>query len=228
MSHYIFYKIVCEDCPDYIYIGSTKSYRSRKNQHKNACNNENYKNHNSKIYKTLRDNGGWENWNMIIIDEGKELTFIQARIKEEELRLKYNGNLNSYKAYRTEEEKKQYDKDYYENNKDILKEKKREYDLNNKEKRKEYNEKNKEKIKEYNEKNKDILKEKRKEYNENNKEEKKQYYQNNKEKIKEQTKEYRENNKEKIKEYRENNKEYIKEYNKQRHLKKKEEALIKE
>tara|TARA_R110000787_G_scaffold243180_1_gene349132 strand:+ start:197 stop:628 length:432 start_codon:yes stop_codon:yes gene_type:complete len=127
MSHYIFYKIVCEDCADFIYIGSTKSFRSRKCQHKNACNNENYKNHNCKIYQKLRENGGWDNWNMIIIDEGNELTFTQARIKEEELKLKYNGNLNMNRAYRTEEERKQYIKEYS----------KQRY-LNNKEKSKEY------------------------------------------------------------------------------------------
>ena len=104
MSHYTFYKIVCEDCPDYIYIGSTKSYRSRKNQHKIACNSD--KKYHLKIYQKIRENGGWDKWNMIIIDEGDDLTFTQARIKEEELRLKYNGNLNSIKAFRTEEEKK--------------------------------------------------------------------------------------------------------------------------
>jgi len=53
MSHYIFYKIVCEDCPDYIYIGSSKSYRSRKYQHKCSCNNENDTNHNLKIYQKI-------------------------------------------------------------------------------------------------------------------------------------------------------------------------------
>jgi len=152
MSHYIFYKIVCEDCPDYIYIGSTKSYRSRKNQHKTACNNINSKIHNLNLYQKIREYGGWDNWNMIRIDEANELTFTQARIKEEELRLKYNGNLNSRKAYITEEEakeRKEYQKEYYQNNK----EKKREYHQNNKEdileKKREYYLNNKEKIQEY-------------------------------------------------------------------------------
>ncbi len=185
MSHYIFYKIVCEDCPDYIYIGSTKSFRSRKYQHKTNCNNINNKLHNLKLYNKIRENGGWDKWNMIIIDEEDDLTFTQARIKEEELRLKYNGNLNSNKAYISQEEQKEcfkeYIKKYRENNKDIIKEKKREYDLK-------YREKNKEKIKEYNEKNKEKIKEKIKEYNEKNKEKikekmreyAKQYYQKKK------------------------------------------------
>ena len=172
MSHYIFYKIVCEDCPDYIYIGSTKSFRSRKNQHKSSCNNEICKNHNTKLYNKIRENGGWDNWNMIIIDEADNLTFLQARIKEEELRLKYNGNLNSNKAYTTEEETKEIGKktmkNYRENNKEQLKEKRREY-----------NEKNREKLLEY-----------AKEYNKNNKEKRREYNENNKEKIREYYKQY--------------------------------------
>ena len=153
MSHYIFYKIVSEDCPDYIYIGSTKSFRSRKYQHKNSCININQKGYNLKLYQKIRENGGWDNWKMIIIEEGNDLTFTQARIKEEELRVNYNGNLNSQKAYVTEEQAKERDKkltkEYQKNNKEKLYEK-----------RKEYNEKNKEYIternKEYYLKNKEI------------------------------------------------------------------------
>jgi hypothetical protein len=161
MSHYIFYKIVSEDCPDYIYIGSTKAFRSRKYQHKNNCNNINQKSYNFKLYQKIRENGGWDNWKMIIIDEGNDLTFTQARIKEEELRLNYNGNLNSQKAYITEEESKKRDKkimrEYRQNNKEKIREKKKEWYYKNKEK---INEKKKE----YYDKNKEKNKEKRKEY----------------------------------------------------------------
>ncbi len=218
MSHYIFYKIVCEDCPDYIYIGSTKSFRSRKYQHKSICNNINSKSHNLKIYEKIRENGGWDNWNMIIIDEADDLTFTQARIKEEELRLKYNGNLNLNKAYTTEEEAKERNKkimkNYYENNKEAIKEYAKEYRENNKETileyKKEYLENNKEKITEH----------------------KKLYYQNNKDKYKEINKEYREKNKEAMAEHKklhyQNNKEKYREYRKEYYQKKKAEALNKE
>jgi predicted GIY-YIG superfamily endonuclease len=33
MSYYI-YKICCDDCPDFVYVGSTKAFRQRKAQHK--------------------------------------------------------------------------------------------------------------------------------------------------------------------------------------------------
>ena len=78
--------------------------------------------------------------------------------------------------------RKEYRKEYYEDNKDIIIEKNKEYYQNNK----------------------DIIIEKKKEYRENNKdiiiEKKRKYRENNKDKIKE----YRENNKEKKKEYYEN------------------------
>jgi len=175
MSQYIFYKIVCEDCPEYVYIGSTKSFRHRKYKHKQSCNNINDKSHNLKLYNKIRENGGWDKWSINIIDEGNDLSLTDARIKEEELRVKYNGNLNTIKAYRSEEDCKEY---YKEHNK-------------------EYCEKNKEKLKEYRENNKQKIKEYYKQYNENNREKRQEYHKNNKQKIKE----YRENNKEKIKEY---------------------------
>jgi hypothetical protein len=80
-------------------------------------------------------------------------------------------------------DKKEYNKEYREKNKEKIKEQKKEY------------------IKEYHEKNKEKIKEQKKEYHEKNKEKKKEYYEKNKEKKKE----YYEKNKEKIKEY---NKEY--------------------
>ena len=184
MSSYIFYKITCEDCPEYIYIGSTKSFRSRKYQHKSNTNKMN-----NKLYNKIRENGGWDNWSMNIIDEGNDLTLTEARIKEEELRIKYNGNLNSNKAHRTEE----YKKENYENNKEKTREYYKEYYQNNKEKAREH-------YKEYNKNNKDKIKEKQKEYQKNNKEKareyNKEYYQNNKEKAREYYKEYNKKKKE--------------------------------
>ena len=80
-----------------------------------------------------------------------------------------------------------------------------------KEYNKNYYKNNKEKIKEYRENNKEHFKEKNKEWRENNKEHKKEYNkeyrENNKEYYNEKTKIYKKNNKEKIKEY---NKEYRK------------------
>ena len=142
MSYYI-YKICCDDLPDFVYVGSTKAFRQRKITHKSNCYNENKKTYNYKLYSTIRENGGWDNWRMVIIEDCGEITFTQARIKEEENRMKLNGNLNSQKCYITEEE-------YYERQR----KQRKEYYENNKEKCNEY-------MKEYREKNEEILKEKK-------------------------------------------------------------------
>lgn len=140
MSYYI-YKIYCEDLPDFIYIGSTKAFRQRKALHKSKVNNQN----DVKLYKIIRENGGWDNWNMVIIEECKDFTFIQARIKEEEWREKLKANMNTLRCYITEEQHKQYNRDfskkYREENKEQVKEYNKKYKEENKEKEKEYNKK---------------------------------------------------------------------------------------
>tara|TARA_R100000935_G_scaffold26672_1_gene46659 strand:- start:18594 stop:19106 length:513 start_codon:yes stop_codon:yes gene_type:complete len=81
---------------------------------------------------------------------------------------------------------------------------------------KEYREKNKEKIKDYREKNKETIKQSNKEYREKNKEKLKQGNKEFREKNKAYNKEYSEKNKEKIKEYKkdyyEKNKDRLREY----------------
>jgi len=164
-SKSIIYKIVCKnpeikDC----YVGSTTNYDKRKWNHKYDCNNEKSKNYNYNIYKFIRDNGNWENFDMIEIEKyncnDKLELHKQERFWLEELGASLNCKIPS-------RSKKEYKKKYYENN--ILKFK--EYHENNKqeinEKKKEYYEKNKQEIaekqKEYREKNKQEIKEKRKE-----------------------------------------------------------------
>jgi hypothetical protein len=145
MSYYV-YKICCDDLPEFVYVGSTKAFRERKRSHKSGCNDMK---DNKKLYQTIRENGGWENWRMVLIEECGEISLTQARIKEEENRVKLNANLNMIRCHRTEEERKnyyeehieelkEYKKEYYENNKDDIKEKIKEYRKNNKEKIKEY------------------------------------------------------------------------------------------
>tara|TARA_R110000803_G_scaffold94098_1_gene161586 strand:- start:149 stop:691 length:543 start_codon:yes stop_codon:yes gene_type:complete len=133
INDYVFYKITCDELPEYIYIGSTVHFIKRKSNHKTNCTNTNRKEHNLKLYKTIRENGGWDKWQMIVIDEAKHMTLTEARIKEEALRKEYNGNLNMNKAYSTVEELKEDAKKYYENNKKSISEKKKEYEELNKE-----------------------------------------------------------------------------------------------
>ena len=149
---YTIYKIVCED-PNvkYRYVGSTRSFRHRKAQHKSNCNNENREQYNNKLYTTIRENGGWNNFRMVVIAEVEVNSKTQAEIIEEEHRLKLQANLNEKRCHRTEQQKRECDKLYRENNTEKVKEYLKEYYENNTEKitqyNKEYYENNAEKIK---------------------------------------------------------------------------------
>jgi len=145
------YKLCCRDTNiTDCYVGSTTNFRSRKSQHKSKCNKENNKAYNFKVYQFIRDNGGWNNWDIVLIEkvnvnDGYELHKQERKYIEE-----LNSTLNQVIPTRTV-------KEYRENNKDKIKDKIKEYREENKDKIKEYRENNKDKIKEYYEKNKDKI-----------------------------------------------------------------------
>lgn len=79
------------------YIGSSTNYKTRVLDHKKRCINSNQPAHNFKVYKFIRENGGWDNWNIKIIEE-----FMCNNKREQFLREKYwmnekNCDLNSKK-----------------------------------------------------------------------------------------------------------------------------------
>jgi len=61
------YSIQCKDKEvKEFYIGSTKTYCIRYTLHKSNCNNLNSKDYTYPLYKFIRENGGWDNWEMIV------------------------------------------------------------------------------------------------------------------------------------------------------------------
>jgi len=171
-SKCIIYKIWKDD--DF-YVGSTTDLASRKRNHKSNC-----KISNLKIYQTIREKGGWIAWQMTPLEEYKECkSQIEARIREEEWRVKIQANLNSQKCFGAET-RQEYDKIWREEHKEQIAEKKKEYAQINKEELAEYQ-------KEYRDEHKEQLIEYQKEW-----------YEKNKEQIAEKGKIYRKLNKEKI------------------------------
>ena len=68
-SKCLIYKIVCNDLSiTDLYVGHTTDFSVRKNKHKSVCNNKKNKSYNLKIYQTIREHGGWENWSMILVE----------------------------------------------------------------------------------------------------------------------------------------------------------------
>ena len=171
-SKTIIYKIICcdpnvKDC----YVGHTIDFTRRKSQHKSSCNNLNSIYHNFKVYETIRENGNWENWQMIKIEEFSCKNRLEAKKRERECLEELQANLNVKIPNRTS-------KEYYEDNKtDLIEKSKKYYEMHKTErsdKCKIYYENHKtdiiEKSKEYSEKHKTKIKKYQTEYYEEKKE----------------------------------------------------------
>jgi len=66
----VIYKIVPKDVNlDYCYVGSTHRFNDRKSAHKSDYHNECSPRYNLEVYQYIRDNGGWYNFVIIVIEE---------------------------------------------------------------------------------------------------------------------------------------------------------------
>jgi hypothetical protein len=90
-SNTIIYKITCKD-PNItdVYVGHTTNFVQRKCAHKQNC----IKDH-CKLYTTIRNNGGWDNWSMEIINFFNCKDHYEARQKEQEYFELLHATLNS-------------------------------------------------------------------------------------------------------------------------------------
>jgi hypothetical protein len=144
------YKIINEN-NEIVYIGSTAQKLCKR-----------YSSHTHKA----------SNHKIILIENYPCNSRQELCMREQQIIEEHSNLLNKFKAYRSEEQKKEYQKEWRENNKEHITEYKKEYFENNKEYykqfQKEYYENNQDilnqKAKEYYEDNKDIIKQKRKEY----------------------------------------------------------------
>ena len=110
----IMYKIVCNDLNvKECYVGHTINMTKRKCVHKSACNNEKNKSHNLKIYQIIRENGGWSNWSMILVEKFPCEDKHEACKREREIIEELAAKKNKLYRYLTEEDLKEYDKKYY-------------------------------------------------------------------------------------------------------------------
>ena len=242
IDNYVMYKIYPKNSNlNYCYIGHTNNFVFRKRQHKLPCIDINHSKSHIKLYQVIRENGGWDEWEMVEIEKLNGKTKLEARIREQELMKLHNANLNILNAYISEDERKvtknAITQKYREENKELLKEQTKKYKEDHKEviaeqmkkyraehkedikaKTREYREKNKEKHQEWQkiwvEKNKEILKEKRKLKTEELKAEKVKQ-----QALLEQTPEWQEKQKQIEEEKEKHKKEKREQYNEQRRLK---------
>ena len=95
-SNTIIYKITCiEPNITDVYVGHTTNFVQRKHAHKQSCTNQNIANYKCKLYEVIRNNGGWKNWKMEIINFYNCHDHYEARKKEQEYFISLNATLNS-------------------------------------------------------------------------------------------------------------------------------------
>lgn len=99
-SNCVMYKIVPIDPTiDFRYVGHTTNWTVRKYTHKTTCNNPSHKYHNLKLYRTIRENGGWDNFEMKIIEEYPCSSVEEALVRETQLFDELKANLNTNVPY---------------------------------------------------------------------------------------------------------------------------------
>jgi hypothetical protein len=77
MKNFIIYEIFNESL-NFRYIGSTGNFSSRKATHKTNCK----KQLKLKLYETINENGGWDNFTMRPIEEFVCESKLEARMRE--------------------------------------------------------------------------------------------------------------------------------------------------
>jgi len=182
INDYTFYKIINVNCDVKLcYVGSTVNMKERRRSHKKNCNNPNMQSYNLKVYKTIREHGGWDEFKIIEIGYAEQLTLTEAHVIEEKYRVELCAELNDRRCHLTEEELAEKKKVYNQVNKEAVAQQRKVYRQNNKEAIAEYQ-------KVYQQINKEGIAENQKVYRQNNKEaiieKKKVYEQINKDKIK--------------------------------------------
>ena len=92
-----------------IYIGSTNNIKQREHEHRSSCNNVDGREYNQEKYKYIRDNGGWQEWEILEIEkcDSKE----EAISAEDYFYDLLKPTLNTLRPYRSPEEDKQLRKD---------------------------------------------------------------------------------------------------------------------
>ena len=136
-SRTIIYKIEHNENKEFVYVGSTTDFTKRKYGHKTTCNNVNSKDYNLKVYQMIRENGGFDKFQMLEIKKFPCLDGNECRAEEERCRIEIKAIMNSRKAF-SPGTKEEYQKQYRLENADKMKDYFKQYHLENIEKKKEY------------------------------------------------------------------------------------------
>ena len=137
---YVVYKITCNSPNiDHLYVGSTENLERRTRKH---TTNSNLGTLTFKLYNTIRDNGGIDNWKLEVIESGTVETRFEIKSRERFWYDQLRANLNMIRPQASKEEirldKLETMRQYKSQNKEKIKENNRLYRLKNMDKIKQY------------------------------------------------------------------------------------------
>ena len=129
----IIYKIQHTENEDLLYVGHTTDFTKRKSSHKITSMNPKHKQHGFKVYKMIRDNGGWDSFKMLEIKKYPCNDKHEAEAEEDRIMKEMKATMNSRGAVRDVVKAKEIRKVYKENHKEAIAIKEREYRENHRE-----------------------------------------------------------------------------------------------
>jgi predicted GIY-YIG superfamily endonuclease len=135
------YKIVSKDSNiNNFYIGSTTNWTKRKQTHKMNCNNEKKRHYNLQIYQIIRANGGFENFNMILVEDYPCENRRQAEQREQYWKDLLKPDMNMINPFMNplKKDDPNFHKEHYKIYNVRQKEHKKLYSIKNKDKKAEY------------------------------------------------------------------------------------------
>ena len=110
-------------------MGSTEDLKTRTRRHQRDSKNET---NTVKLYNTIRDNGGIDNWTLEVIESGTVETRFEIKSRERYYYDILRADLNMIRPQASKEERRLYNIEYSEQNKDKMKEYSRQYRIANK------------------------------------------------------------------------------------------------